>query len=119
MTLDEIKDYKDNIYDPEKDYKDDENDGEINLFGYTSCSLKKDAAMKFMWENQDSGHQKVLFHITNNRINSHYYLNAGAYDHEEEVLLMDGSEAKVTSVEEVKDSEGKQILYILISLIIR
>ena len=116
MTLDEIKDYKDNVYDPKKDYKDDENDGEINLFGYTSCSLKKDAAMKFMWENQDSGHHKVLFHIINNYNICHYFLNAGAYDHEEEVLLMDGIRAKITSVEEVKDSEGNQILYILISL---
>ena len=51
--------------------------------------------MKFMWENQESGHHKVLFHIVNNHCYGHYFLNAGAYDHEEEVLLMDGVTAFV------------------------
>ena len=51
MTLPEIKDYKDN------------ENKVITLFGYTSCSLKKNTAMSFMWEDKTSGHQKVLFHI--------------------------------------------------------
>ena len=103
MTLDEIKDYQDNL-------------GKwINLFGYTSCSLKKDAAMKFMWQNQDSGHHKVLFHILWDVTYSHYYLNAGAYDHEEEILLNDGARVSITAIDVVKDSKCK-FLYILISL---
>jgi hypothetical protein len=103
MTLAEIKDYKDNT-------------GKwITLFGYTSCSLKKNTAMSFMWENASSGHQKVLFHINWNRSGWHYFLNAGAYDHEEEVLLMDGTPIDVTSVEEISDDKGK-FLYTLISL---
>ena len=36
---------------------------QIRLFGYTSTSLDKDAALKFAWQNQHSGHHKVLFHI--------------------------------------------------------
>ena len=51
MTLEEIKEYQDN------------KDQLIRLFGYTSCSLTKDLAMKFMWENKDSGHHMVLFKI--------------------------------------------------------
>ncbi len=46
--------------------------------------------MKFMWDNQDSGHHKVLFKIQWNWEDKNYYMNAGAYDHEEEVLLCDG-----------------------------
>ena len=98
MTLDEIKDYQDNV-------------GKyINLFGYTSCSLKKDAAMKFMWQNQDSGHHKVLFHIVWNSNGYHYYLNAGAYDHEEEILLNDGARVSITAIDVVRDSKGKYVL---------
>ena len=71
MTAEEIKDYEDNI------------GKEINLWGYTSCSLAKDAAMNFMWANKESGHQKVLIHIFWKLCShEHYFLNAGAYDHE-------------------------------------
>lgn len=55
-------------------------------------------AENFMWENQDSGHHKVLFNIKWFSGFSHYFLNAGAYDHEEEVLLLDGVTLKVESV---------------------
>ena len=63
----------------------------IRLFGYTSTSLDQNAAMKFMWENDISGHQKVLFHIKWNKSYDHYFLNAGAYNQEKEVLLYDGT----------------------------
>ena len=86
MTLAEIKDYTNNI-------------GKwITLFGYTSCSLTENTALDYAWENTTSGHHKVLFHINWNYYGQHYYLNAGAYDHEEEVLLVDGADAKVISV---------------------
>ena len=42
-------------------------------------------------------------------------MNAGAYDHEEEVLIADGTRVKVVSIEDVKDQNGKKI-YTLISL---
>ena len=45
----------------------------------------------------------------------HYFLNAGAFDHEEEVLLYDGVSVKVLSVSDVIDKNGKK-LYTLISL---
>jgi len=87
----------------------------IRMFGYTSTSLDKDAALKFAWQNQHSGHHKVLFHIKWDRIISYYYLNAGAYDHEKEVLLVDGVYLWVESVEEVLDTNGKK-LHTLITL---
>ena len=71
--------------------------------------------MKFMWENEDTGHHKVLFHVKWKCYFEHYYMNAGAYDHEEEVLLYDGVELEVLSVSQEKDKDGK-VLYTLISL---
>ena len=44
-----------------------------------------------------------------------YFLNAGAYDHEEEVLLYDGVDLIVVSVEIVLNREC-EMLYTLITL---
>ena len=71
--------------------------------------------MSFMWENQDSQTQKVLFHFKWKDWMSAYFLDGGAYDHEKEVLLHDGAKVIVESIEEVKDDEGK-VLYTLITL---
>jgi len=91
-------------------------DKEIQLFGYTSTTLDKNAALKFAWQNKDSGHHKVLFHIKWKSFGGcYYYLNAGAYDHEKEVLLLDGVLLTVESVEEVLDTNGKK-LHTLITL---
>ena len=89
---------------------------DIRLFGYTSTSVDKNLALKFAWQNQHSGHHKVLFHIKwNSPYGEYYYLNAGAYDHEKEVLLLDGVRLTVESVEEVLDTNGKK-LHTLITL---
>lgn len=98
MTLEEIDEYKQCVGKGER--------GGIQLFGYTSCSLKKDEALKFAWENQHTGHQKVLFHIKWTDRDMHYFLNSGAYDQEEEVLLYDGVNLKVNSVLEATDGKG-------------
>jgi len=88
----------------------------IQLFGYTSTSPDKNMALKFAWQNKDSGHHKVLFHIKWKSVGGYYYyLNAGAYDHEKEVLLVDGVCLTVESVEEVLDTNGKK-LHTLITL---
>ena len=71
--------------------------------------------MSFMWDNKKSGHQKVLFHFKWNRKTQNYFLNGGAYDHEEEVLLYDGATVVVESVEEVKAENG-QVMYTQITL---
>ena len=75
MTQGEIMQYKDSI------------NKMVYLYGYTSTSLDRDTALKFAWENSASGHQKVLFHIIWNEEYYHYYMNAGAYDHEKEILI--------------------------------
>ena len=86
MTDKEIKEYQDAV------------GNWIRLFGYTSTSLSKNEAEGFAWKNQHSGHNKVLFHIKLKRTNCYYFLNAGAYDHEQEVLLFDGVTLSVWSV---------------------
>ena len=52
---------------------------------------------------------KVLFHIKWSHPTSHYFLNAGAYDHEQEILLADGASLNVFSMEDIY-SEGFGIL---------
>lgn len=103
MTSEEIKDYADNI------------GKDVTFFGYTSCSLTASTAFGFAWENKDSGHSKVLFHINWNDDTDHYFLNGGAYDHEEEIVLVDGTSATVESVEEIKN-EKEEVLYTLIKM---
>ena len=72
-------------------------------------------ALGFAWQDKHSGHSKVLFHLVWSAYLSHYYLNAGAYDYEEEVILQDGTFADVVSVKAIKDSND-QVLYTLIKL---
>ena len=55
MTDEEIKKFINNI------------GKEIQLFGYTSTFHNQNVAMTFAWENSNTGHLKVLFHIKWNR----------------------------------------------------
>ena len=87
----------------------------IRLFGYTSCSLAKSAALGFAWEKPETGHSKVLFHIKWNLNWYNYFLDGGAYDYEQEVLLFDGAMLTVESVETV--TQGKEAPYTLITLV--
>ena len=73
----------------------------VTLHGYTSTSLKESSAMSFAWENAKSGHQKVLIHFKWESYLNAYFLDAGAFDHEEEVLLYDGVHLIVESVEQI------------------
>ena len=70
MTDDEIKEYRNAI-------------GKlVQLFGYTSTSIKQSLGMSYMWDNKDSGHKKVLLNIqwkSDKWGLCHYYLDAGAY----------------------------------------
>ena len=78
MTPEEIEDYKGAI-------------GEsIQLFGFTSTTVNKDLAETFMCGDKETGKEKVLFHIDWHEKMAHYYLNAGAFENEDEVVLMDG-----------------------------
>ena len=74
----------------------------ITLHGFTSCSLERNTAMSFAWEDASTGHQKVLFHIKWKNEYFAYFLDAGAFDHEKEVLLYDGAYLLVESVEQIK-----------------
>ena len=98
MTAEEIQDFKNNI------------GNEVTFWGYTSCSLDESNASHFMWDDKETGHTKVLLNIYwGNKPGFHYFLNAGSYDYEDEVLLFDGVGLKVISVEEVKDIKSNHL----------
>ena len=102
MTAPEIQNFKNNIGE------------EVCVPGYTSWLLDKSRAMSFAWEDATTGHQKVVVHINWKTPYNAYFLDAGAYDHEQEILLVDGANLIVESVEEIK--EDHQVLYTLIKL---
>lgn len=70
--------------------------------------------MKITWENSESGHHKVLIHIKWNSVYYHYFLNAGAYNQEKEVLLYDGAYLYVHSVESIIDKDEKLHHYLIV-----
>ena len=105
MTADEIQEYREKIGKKEKNHLGYEQDAMVTLHGYTSTSLQKSIALNFAWEEPKTGHQKVLFHIKWLDVFSAYFLDAGAFDHEEEVLISDGAKLLVESVEEIKNDK--------------
>lgn len=107
MTAEDIEEYKLEIG-KENEYGIEEG---IQLFGYTSTSLEKDTAMKFAWENSTTGHQKVIFKIKWQSDSGNYFLNAGAFDQEREVLLMDGTRLFVEEIEEIKNENGQKLYF--------
>lgn len=70
----------------------------MSLFGYTSTSRNRSQAESFAFSNKDSGIKRVVFHIHWEDAQQHYFMNSGAFDHEEEILLADGTEFGVLSV---------------------
>ena len=75
MTVAEIKEYRDAI------------GKEVQLFGYTSTSMNKNMAEKFAWENEILGKKRVLFRIEWCSVYNHMFLDMGAFNDEEEMLL--------------------------------
>ena len=100
MTAEEINQYKEMI-----GKKEVGGDAKVTLHGYTSTSLQKSIALTFAWEEPKTGHQKVLFHFKWMKKSDAYFLDAGAFDHEKEVLLYDGAKLIVESVEEIKNDK--------------
>ena len=56
----------------------------------------------------------MLFHIKWERSFDNYFLDGGAYDYEQEVLLADGAILWVESVDEIKEDD--KVAYTLITL---
>ena len=79
----------------------------VNLTGYTSTTLKRDVALAFAVKNSDSldndtNKKSILLQIEFTGDNQFFYLNSkkySAYPGEKEVLLQDGIQYKVVSVE--------------------
>ena len=70
----------------------------MRFYGFTSTSRKRSEAESFAFSNKHSGAKRVLFRIHWANANCHYFMNDGAFEHEEEILLYDGLEFVVLSV---------------------
>ena len=56
-----------------------------------------------MWQNETSGAEKTLIHIDWNDSNWAYFLDGGAFNHEKEVLLNDGTKLQLEDITVVND----------------
>ena len=61
--------------------------------------------MSFAWQDDTTGHKKVLFQIHWDNKCRHYYLDGGAYDYEQEIVLYDGAYLYVLEVRQILDDE--------------
>ena len=78
-------------------------DESMCLYGFTSTSRFRSIAESFAFENKADGLKRVLIHIHWINVNNdHYYMNLGSFEHEEEILLYDGINYKVMSVQDPK-----------------
>ena len=98
MTADEINQYKELIGKKEKYSDEEEYDAMVTLRGYTSTTLQKSMALTFACEEPKTGHQKVLFLFKWMDKSDAFFLIAGAFDHEYEVVIYDGAQFLVESV---------------------
>ena len=88
MTEPQIEEYRQLAKDGDK----------MRLYGWTATSRKLNEAQKFAFSNEYTCAKRVAFHIHWASTGDHYFMNAGAFDHEEEILLSDGSSFIVLSV---------------------
>lgn len=84
----------------------------MRFFGQVSTTEDRDSADQFAWENQDEGKVKVVYKIHFKSDSNYYVMDMGSYNHEEEILLRDGLDFIVESVENDTDRMGNPIVLI-------
>ena len=71
----------------------------MQMFGYISTSTDRDFAESFAYNDKENGKVATLFHIKWSKGCNYFYMNNGAFKHENEVLLLDGANFEVLSVD--------------------
>lgn len=90
----------------------------INLTGYTSTSLNLDVAKEFAFSDLEEDKVAVIYNIVFNDDEGLFSMNDRRFTafEEEEVLLQDGLEYRIVSIEE-KEDQDLNIPYVNITLI--
>ena len=86
----------------------------MTLTGFISTSLDKLAAEQFAWSNSDTGHEATLFQIMWKYNMGYYVMDMSAFPEEKEILLYDGSEFEVVSVEKTVDQYGSPLNLVIL-----
>ena len=76
--------------------------------------MKRSSAQKFAWANETTGHEATIFEIMWKYHYYYYLMDMSAFPDEKEVLLVDGSNFEVISVEATKDKEGNTSNFIVL-----
>ena len=85
----------------------------MSITGFTSTSMKRTAAESFAWANDDSGHHQTLFEIIWKSDIDYFLMDMSAFPDEAEVLLYDGEQFEVVSVDQ-SDKNGKPFYTIVL-----
>lgn len=70
----------------------------MSAFGYVSCTTNHALALTFAYQDKEEDSKPVMFIIKMSATHNYYNMNIGAYQHEEEVILVDGTRFNVVSV---------------------
>ena len=81
----------------------------VALKGFISCSLDPNVAERYSKTlKNDKLRKEVMYRINWEKPCDYYFLNMGSFESDNEVLLMDGMQMLVVSVEQVKGNDGDQ-----------
>ena len=82
------------------------------IHGYLSTSLLRDLAESFAYNDPATHKKAVLYKINWKSAYYYFYMDMGSFKHEQEVLLFDGLEFEVVSVEapDADDQDGTTLI---------
>ena len=79
------------------------------LYGFISTTEDKSIGYGYAWENEEASKIRVVFKILFRDWSNYYVVDMGDFTHEKEVLLTEGTQFVVRSVEDDKDASGNNI----------
>ena len=107
LKPDQLKEYQDKVGKTGKDDK-------VSIAGFISTSQNKLAAEGFTWSNETSGHEATLFQIMWKSNEDYYVMDMSAFPEEKEILLQDGTDFSVVSVEKTVDQHGTPLNLVIL-----
>jgi hypothetical protein len=78
--------------------------------------MNRSAAEEFAWSNSKTGHTATLFQIMWNRTIDYYVMDMSAFPDEKEVLIVDGMEFEVLSIEKTTKSNNEPLNIIVLKV---
>ena len=116
LKPDQLKEYQDKVGKEGGNNPDDDDymANKVAIAGFISTSQDKLAAEGFTWSNETSGHEATLFQIMWKSNEDYYVMDMSAFPEEKEILLQDGTDFSVVSVEKTVDQHGTPLNLVIL-----